>query len=387
MLEIVQVNTKNRKQVRDFIEFQYELYQNCEQWVPPFRNDIKTMMNIPTLFDPKGHPFYLHSEAAFFLAKENGKVAGRIAVMNNQLYNNHHHSKVMAFSLFESIDSQNVADALFEAGFSWGRERGLNLAIGEKGFNTFDGYGILVEGFEHVQSMTMSKYNYPYYKDLFEKAGFTMEVDFNTFDLPDGLKKFKIPERVQYVSDKVQERGYLTVEQFKDKKELVEMARTELIAMYKETFETNWEYYPWTKEELQFAINSVVMIANPDLIKVIRTRDGKMVGFTIGFPDITKQMKQAKGYLTPWAILGMMRGLKKNRENLILNGAGVLPEYQGRGGNALMYTEMDKTVADYKFDRLEICQIAETTRKMRSDMEKNIGVVVRKIHRVYRKEF
>lgn len=387
MLEIVQVSTKDRKQVRDFVEFQYELYRNCKQWVPPFRNDIKTMMNIPTLFDPKGHPFYLHSEAAFFIAKENRKVVGRIAVMNNRLYNDHHHSKVLAFTLFESVNDQIVADALFEAGFSWGRERGLNLAIGEKGFNTFDGYGILVEGFKHVQSMTMSKYNYPYYKELFENAGFTMEVDFNTFDLPEGLKKFKIPERVQYISDKVQERGYLTVEQFKNKKELVEMARTELIAMYKETFETNWEYYPWTEEELQFAINSVVMIANPDLIKVIRTQDGKMVGFSIGFPDITKQMKQAKGHLTPWAILGMMRGLKKNRENLILNGAGVLPEYQGRGGNALMYTEMDRTVADYNFDSLEICQIAETTRKMRSDMEKNIGVVVRKIHRVYRKEF
>ncbi len=387
MLEIVQVSTKDRKQVRDFIEFQYELYRNCKQWVPPFRNDIKTMMNIPTLFDPKGHPFYQHSKAAFFIAKESGKVVGRIAVMNNRLYNEHHHSKVMAFTLFECINEQIVADALFKAGFSWGRERGLNLAIGEKGFNTFDGYGILVEGFEHVQSMTMSKYNYPYYKELFENAGFTMEVDFNTFDLPEELKKFRIPERIQYVSDKVQERGYLTVEQFTNKKELIDVARNELIQMYEETFKTNWEYYPWTDEELQFAINSVIMVADPDLIKVIRAQDGRLIGFLIAFPDITKQMQQAKGRLTPWAMLGMMRGLKKNRENLILNGAGVLPKYQGRGGNALLYTEMRKTVADYNFDSVEICQIAETTRKMRSDMEKNLGVVVRKIHRVYRKEF
>jgi len=52
-----------------------------------------------------------------------------------------------------------------------------------------------------------------------------------------------------------------------------------------------------------------------------------------------------------------------------------------------MYTEMNKTARDYGFDGVEICQIAETTKKMRSDMENNLGVVVRKIHRVYRREF
>ena len=387
MLEIIQVNTKNRKQVRDFIEFQYDLYRDCEHWVPPFRNDIKTMMNIPTIWDPKGHPFYLHSEAAFFVVYQDGQPAGRLAVMDNQLYNQHHQSKVMAFTLFECVNDQTVADALFEAGFEWGRKRGLILANCEKGLGSFIVDGILEEGFEYTQSMTMSKYNYAYYKDLFENAGFTMEVDFNTFDLPSGINEFTIPERVQYVSDKVQERGYLTVHNFKNKKELVELARGELIEMYAETFETNWEYYPWLPEELQFAINQVVMIADPDLIKVIRAKDGRLVGFLIGFPDITEQMKQAKGHLTPWALIRMMRALKKNRENLILNGAGVLPKYQGRGGNALMYTEMNKTAHDFDFGGVEICQIAETTKKMRSDMENNLGVVVRKIHRVYRREF
>ena len=105
----------------------------------------------------------------------------------------------MGFTLFECINDQEVANALFEAGFEWGRERGLNVIIGEKGFSSFDGYGILVEGFDLIQSMTMSKYNYPYYKDLLETAGFEMEVDFNTFQLPGGFKEFSIPERVQEV--------------------------------------------------------------------------------------------------------------------------------------------------------------------------------------------
>jgi hypothetical protein len=270
---------------------------------------------------------------------------------------------------------------------AWGRERGLNLMIGEKGFSSFDGYGILVEGFEYPASMTMSKYNYPYYKDLFERAGFELEVDFNTFIVPGGVQNFQIPERVRAVSDKVQERGYLNVYRIKDKKELEQIAKTELIEMYKTTFYTNWEYYPWLQEELEFAINGVLLIADPDLIKLVRAQDGTLVGFLIGFADVTREIQEGKGRLTPWGMLKMMRAIKRNRENLILNGAGILPKYQGRGGNALMYTEMKKTAVDYGFVDVEICQIAETTRKMRSDMENNLGVTVRKIHRVYRKPF
>lgn len=387
-MKTVQLNTKNRKQVRDFIEFPFELYKDCDLWVPPFRNDVRTMMNIPTLFDPKGHPFYLQGESAFFLVyDDHGGVLGRIAVFDNKLYNQHHNSHQMAFTLFESVNDQAVANALFEAGMAWGRARGLNQMMGEKGFSSFDGYGILVEGFEYPQSMTMSKFNYAYYKDLFETAGFEMEVDFNTFIVPGGVKNFTIPEKVQYVSDRVQEKGYLNVFKFKDKKELVQVARTELLEMYRTTFETNWEYYPWLEEELNYAINAVIMLADPELIKMVRSTDGTLVGFLVGFPDVSRQMQRAKGRLTPWGLLSLMRAMKKERGNLILNGAGILPKYQGRGGNALLYTEMKKTAEDYGFNEVEICQIAETTRKMRADMEINLGVTVRKIHRVYRKSF
>ena len=129
----------------------------------------------------------------------------------------------------------------------------------------------------------------------------------------------------------------MNVGRFSNKKELTEVAKTELLEMYKTTFETNWEYYPWTDAELTFAIDQVLLIADPNLIKTVRTRTGEMVGFLIGFPDLSKEMQASKGRITPWGMLRLMKAAKSNRENLILNGAGVLPKYQGRGGNALMY--------------------------------------------------
>jgi hypothetical protein len=66
-----------------------------------------------------------------------------------------------------------------------------------------------------------------------------------------------------------------------------------------------------------------------------------------------------------------------------LNGAGVLPEFHGRGGNALLYSEMTKTINSYAFEHAELTQVAETTQQMRKDLI-TAGGKPYKNHRVYR---
>jgi hypothetical protein len=64
---------------------------------------------------------------------------------------------------------------------------------------------------------------------------------------------------------------------------------------------------------------------------------------------------------------------------------GVLPQFQGVGGNALLYYEMGKTIlGNYDFKFVEMTQVAETTRQMRADL-KNLNGVEYKNHRVYRR--
>ena len=67
------------------------------------------------------------------------------------------------------------------------------------------------------------------------------------------------------------------------------------------------------------------------------------------------------------------------------NGMGILPEFQGHGGNALLYYELGKTLLDFhQFEHVEMTQVAETTHQMRADL-KNLNGVEYKNHRVYRK--
>jgi hypothetical protein len=374
MLTIEKIDTENKPQVKRFVEFYYELYKGCPQWVPPLFVDSYLPLN------RKKHPFFEHSDADFFLAVRDGKVVGRICAGENKLFNQYHKTRKAQFYYFDTIDDMEVARALFEAAFDWARQHGLDTMVGPKGLSPFDGYGILVEGFEQRQMMTMMNYNYAYYPKLVEALGFEKEVDFVSCYLP--AEAFKIPERVERISQWALKRGNLWVKDFKTKKELVGWAQR-IGRTYNKTFINNWEYYPFTQGDVDYAVQNVFMVADHRLIKLIMHGDD-IVGFLFGFPDVSAALQRARGQLFPFGIVDILLEMKRTK-TIAANGMGVLPEFHGTGGNALLYYELGKTVLDnYDFKFVEMTQIAETTRQMRADL-KNLNGVEYKNHRVFRK--
>ena len=374
MLTIEKIDTENKSQVKRFVEFYYDLYKDCPQWVPPLFMDAYLPLN------RKKHPFFKYSDADFFLAVRDGRVVGRICAGVNKLFNEYHKAKKAQFYFFDTIDDLEVARALFETVFHWARERGLDTVIGPKGLSPFDGYGIQIEGYEHRQMMTMMNYNYPYYQKLVEALGFEKEVDFVSCYLPSDA--FKIPERVEHIAKRVMERGKLTVKHFNSKKELVSWAQR-IGETYNRTFIKNWEYYPFSQGDIDYAVQNVFMVADHRLIKLIMHGED-IVGFLFAFPDVSAAIQRAKGRLFPFGIVDILLEMKRTK-TVSGNGMGVLPEFQGIGGNALLYYEMGKTMLDFKqFEFVEMTQVAETTKQMRADL-KNLNGVEYKNHRVYQK--
>jgi GNAT superfamily N-acetyltransferase len=375
MITVEKVDTGNKSQVGRFVEFYYDLYKDCPQWVPPLYLDAYLPLNRAK------HPFFGHSEADFFLALREGSVVGRICAGENKPFNQYHKTRKAQFYFFDCIDDAEVAAALFEAAFDWARARGLDTVVGPKGLSPFDGYGILVEGYEQRQMMTMMNYNYAYYPKLVEALGFEKEVDFVSCYLPSDA--FKIPERVERIARRVLDRGLLSVKHFRSKRELVSWAQR-IGETYNRTFINNWEYYPFTQGDIDYAVQNVFMVADHRLIKLI-LHDDDIVGFLFAFPDASAALQRSKGRLFPFGIFDILIEMKRTR-TVSGNGMGVLPEFQGHGGNALLYYEMGKTMLEFKqFEHIEMTQVAETTRQMRADL-KNLNGVEYKNHRVYRKK-
>jgi hypothetical protein len=323
------------------------------------------------------HPYYEHSEADFFVAVRDGIVIGRIAVLENKNYNQFRNTNLAQFYLFECEDDQETAAALFSRGFEWAHERGLEQIIGPKGFCVLDGYGLLVEGYEHHQMMTMMNYNYPYYIDLVEAQGFVKEVDFVSCYL--GAEAFRLPERIHRIADRVQQRGTLRVERFKTKRDLKAWA-PRVGRAYNNAFIHNWEFSPLTENEISFVLDTILTVGDPRLIKII-AHDDEAVGFLFGFPDLSRALQRANGRLLPFGIFDLLLEMRRTKW-IAVNGAGILPEFQGRGGNALLYSEMEKTVRDNHFEHGDLTQVAETAVQMRSDLI-NLGGKPYKNHRVY----
>ncbi|GAP20931.1 hypothetical protein [Leptolinea tardivitalis] len=372
MITVEQIDLSNKKQVDDFVMLPYRLYKDCPQWVPPFINDIRLMLN------KKKHPFYELNDADFFAVYRDGRMVGRIAAMENRSFNDYHKTKKAQFYLFDIENDQEAANALFARTFDWARDRGLDTLVGPKGFSAFDGYGILVEGFEERQMMTMMNYNYDYYPKLVETVGFEKEVDFVSCYL--SRENFRLPEKAQEIARRVEERGAFKVIKFKNKREIVKMAN-DIGHAYNNAFVNNWEYYPLTQGEIDLLVENLLTVVNPKLIKIMTYND-KIIGFLLAFPDISAALQRHGGKITIWGIIDMLIEMKKAKV-VSLNGAGVLPEYHGRGGAALLYSEMQKTIEDFNFEHAELTQVAETAVQMRKDLI-NVGGRAYKNHRVYR---
>ncbi|HXF86443.1 MAG TPA: hypothetical protein VNK49_13755 [Anaerolineales bacterium] len=374
MVIIEKVDTNNKKQVKRFVELPYRLYRNCPQWVPPLYMDAYTYLN------RKKHPFHEHSDVDFFLAVRDGKDVGRIAAIENKPFNEYHKTKKANFYFFDCEDDMEAATALFNTVFEWAKTRGLDSVVGPKGMGPLDGYGILVFGFEHRQTMTMLNYNYPYYQKLVEAQGFEKEVDFVSCYLPSD--KFQIPERIERIAQRVLQRGGLQVKRFKSKKELIEWA-PRIGEAYNRAFVHNWEYYPLSPREIKFVVDNIMTIADHRLIKII-THGEEVVGFLFAFHDVSAALQRARGRLLPFGLIDILLELKRTK-TVAVNGMGILPEHQGHGGNALLYSEMGHTLLEFKqFVHVEMTQVAESAVQMRADL-KNLNGVEYKNHRVYRK--
>ncbi|MBN2049813.1 MAG: hypothetical protein JW760_05160 [Spirochaetales bacterium] len=360
-----------RQARREFIQFPKRLYKESDYYVPLFDTDVRKLLL-------KRHPFFLHSQGDFFLLLKNGETVARCLITENTRYNNFHGTTFAFFDFFDLIDDQETAEVLFGHLAAWARKRGLSSLVGPMLSGGAAGAGILVQGFEHTPAMTMMRYNYPYYQTILEAAGFTKYVDLHSFSVPP--EHFIIPDRIRKLAEHVLQRGRFTALRFKNKGEIKKYIG-DIKDLYGKTLNHHLEDYPLSRQELDQVENELLTILDPDLISLL-AYDGKVIGYVLGFADISRTLHLNRGLLGPLQILRILLTLKKS-EKILFNGIGILPEYQRLGGNALLYQELESMMMKRKFREAEMVQISEKTELMISDAG-SLGAKPYKVHRMYK---
>ena len=365
------LDTENRSDVRQFIQFPFDLYRENDFWVPPLLQEIKTSL------DREKNPFFEHSEADFFLAESGDNVLGRIAVLNNTPYNRLNSEKTGFFYYFESVDNPEISRALFQAAEDWAEGRGLTEIYGPKGMLQGDGIGVLVKGFDHLPAMGIP-YNYPYYDRLIRDAGFSKKSDYYSGYLS---SEARVPDRIISIANKVRERRGFWVRKFSTKEELLAVA-PEIRKVYNASF-SGEGFNPITEEEMESIASRILSIADPRLIKLVY-KDQQLVGFLFAYPNIGQGLQKARGRLFPLGWFHLWRA-SRTTPYLDANGIGILPEHQGVGANAVLYQELEKTFREFDFEHVETVQVREDNRESLGE-NSALNVAWYKTHRVYTKK-
>lgn len=379
-MDIIQVDLANRRQVRDFLSLPVRLYRGIPQWVPLLEGEERLRL------DPKHYPFYKHSAAAFFLAYQDGLPQGRLAVLDNRPYNEHNREKTAFFYLFESVPDPEAGRGLFEAAFAWARARGLEQILGPKGFTALDGLGLLVKGFERRPALGLP-YNPPYYPSLIESLGFEKVTDIVSGYLG---AEIRFPERIHELAARIKERRGLTIARFRSRGEL-RAALGHLKALYNGALEGTSGGTPITDEEVRALANQMLWFADPNLIKIVmkiedlRKGGERPVGFLLAYPDISAALQKTQGRLFPFGWVTILRELRTT-DRININGAGMIEEFRGSGGTAILYSELFKSVTENpRYRHAEVVQIGMENDRMQREME-NFGVDFCKMHRTYKRD-
>ena len=367
---IVPVSPADRAAVREFCAVSKRIYSGSPHWVPWFDRGLKKVI-------ARRHSFFSHSDGECFLIRRGDRAVGRFALLEPKRFNDYRGTRDARFYFFDVEDDTVAVSAFTAFARDWAARRGLTRLIGPQGFSGFTGAGILIDGFDQSAAMTMMNYHHPYYRGLLEAEGFGKYKDFVSAELV--AAAFTPSEKQQRVMDLVRRRNRFTVPDLSTKRQLRDVAR-EVGRIYNESWDDHEEFVPMTETELAELVEDLMLVSDPELVKVIR-RDDALVGFILAFPDLTRALQRADGRLGPLQLLDILREKRRTR-TFIINGVGILPEYRNQGGTALLFSTIEKALRDRGVITAEMTQIAETTDMMLAAM-RDLGGRVYKTHRIY----
>ena len=334
-VNISQISTA--KEMRAFVRFNYELYKDCPYAVPDLLEDT-----LETL-DPKRNPAFRFCQAAFFLARKEGRIVGRVAAIINTRANERWGRKEVRFGWIDFIDEPEVSQALIETVENWGKERGMTSIVGPLGFTDLDPEGMLIDGFDQLSTLN-TIYNYPYYPQHLARLGFQKEtgwVERKVF-IPKGEHEANNAKYFR-IAQVAEERYGFRLRHFRNKNEIRKGGYVEkMLGVINKAYVNLYGYSELDEQQMQWYAKRFLQMLDRHYLSVVENTQGEIIGVGVCMPSLSKAVQKAKAKLYPFGWWHIIRELwlKKDHQILDMLLIGVLPEYQEKGANALFFADM-----------------------------------------------
>jgi GNAT superfamily N-acetyltransferase len=370
MAKIDVVEVESKAQLKAFITYPNKLYRDDPNYVTPLLAERKEF------FDKQANPFYRSARTQLFLAMRDGEVVGRIATCISYRHNEYHDEQTGFFGFFDTPDDYEIAQTLLKVAMITLKKAGMERMRGPMNFSTNHECGFLVEGFDSPP-MVMMTYNFPYQFKLAEKFGLMKAMDLLAFAITEDSG---IPPRLQSIVERLKTRSKITIRQinmsdFERELELVQK-------IYESGWANNWGFVPMDKAEFAHMAKTLKQILDPRIVSIAE-HEGKSIGFSLALPDINQALIRLKGKLFP---LGLLKLLWHTKVSNKINQArmvifGVVPDYQKRGIDSLLFVETFNRCAAAGYDTGELSWILESNEMMCRAAE-GMGAVPYKRYRI-----
>ena len=358
-ITIKKVTTK--RDLKRFIRFNYELYKGNAYSVPDLYDD---MLNT---FNRKKNAAFEFCEAEYFLAYKDGKLAGRVAAIINHRANQAWGKKDVRFGWIDFTDDAEVSDALIRTVEQWGKERGMTDIVGPLGFTDMDAEGMLIEGFDQLGTMA-TIYNYPYYPQHMERMGFVKDADWVEFKIyiPDG-----IPDKHKRIADIIQRKYNLQIKKYTSAKKIAAEYGQAIFRLINEAYSQLYGYSALSQRQIDQYVKMYLPILDLRMVTLITDQNGELVAVGISMPSLSEALQKAHGRLLPFGWYHLLKALffKLRAKMLDLLLVAVKPEYQNKGVNALLFTDLIPVYQQLGFEYAESNPEMELNGKVQAQWE------------------
>lgn len=359
----------------DFIRLQDRVYREDGAYIAPLEFDLRNRLN------PRKNPYFDHAEAIFFTAWRDGQCVGRCSAQVDRAHLEIHQDETGFFGFFDTIDDQEVAEALIEAASGWLRSRGMKKIRGPYSLSINDEVGVLVDGFEHPPSIMMTHAR-PYQHQLLEAMGFEKAKDLYAWH----YVVEEPPERAKRAHAQIcamPEVSFRSV----DRKKMDEEVQI-ILEIFNDAWSENWGFVPLSKAEVKKMAEDLVLILDPNIAFFVEL-EGRPVAVCLALPNLNEAIRDLNGKLLPFGFLKLLYRLKVKRvrsARLVI--LGIRRELRGvkryGGLSTAMYVELVRRGARAGYETCELGWTLEDNRLINLGIKAMRGKIY-KTYRIYEK--
>lgn len=363
----------DKKVLADFLNVVDDIFAGDPSFVRPLDMDVCDRLN------KKKNPFYEHGDAAAFVAYRGGQPVGRISASFDQLHLDKYKDNAGFFGFFDTVDDEEVSQALLGRAAEWLRGQDLAVMRGPFSLNINEEAGCLIDGFD-TPPMIMMGHHRNYQAGLIEKAGLAKCMDLYAWDYQVG----RVPARAQRAHDAIEAMPEVTWRYIDMKNVAADMQL--IMDVFNDAWSDNWGSVPVTAREIQKTAEDMKLIAVPEITRLVFI-DGEIAAVSMALPDLNELIHDAKGQLIPFGAAKLLwrlrvRGPKSGRLVIL----GIRQKWRNvrkyAGLSAFLYVSMNQSAHMLGMRRGELSWTLESNAPINVGI-KMMGARIYKTYRIF----